>query len=80
MEHIYESDRCPVCAARTVVIDEVIQEQPMINAFLTKHNLTQYRLAKLLNVTQTTVARWREQGPANPTILEMALCELERRL
>lgn len=52
----------------------------MINDFLTKHNITQYRLAKLLNVTQTTIARWREKGPANPTILEMALAELGRRL
>jgi transcriptional regulator with XRE-family HTH domain len=52
----------------------------MIDKFLTKHNITQYRLAKLLNVTQTTIARWRENGPANPTIMELALKELERRL
>lgn len=52
----------------------------MIDEFMDKHGLTQYRLAKLLDTTQTTVARWRKKGPANHVIIKLALSELGRRL
>jgi len=52
----------------------------MITKFITKHNLTMYRLSQLLDVPQTTIQRWCKTGPQHPVIMEMALTELERRL
>jgi len=52
----------------------------MINEFMKKHSLSQYRMAKLLSTTGSTVARWRKDGPPNPLIMSMALETLARKL
>jgi len=52
----------------------------MINEFMKKHSLSQYRMAKLLGTTGSTVARWRKDGPPNPLIMSMALETLARKL
>jgi hypothetical protein len=38
----------------------------MITNFITKHNITMYRLSKLLDVPQTTIQRWCKDGPQHP--------------
>jgi hypothetical protein len=50
----------------------------MITKFITKHNLTMYRLSQLLDVPQTTIQRWCKDGPQHPEIMRRALRDLER--
>jgi hypothetical protein len=52
----------------------------MINKFITKHNISLYRLSQLTGVHLNTLCGWRDNGPLHPQLLEMALVELERRL
>jgi hypothetical protein len=52
----------------------------MITKFITKHNLTMYKLSKLLDVPQTTIQRWAKEGPQHPVLMSMALKQLERQI
>jgi len=52
----------------------------MITAIMHRYQISQYRMAKLLGTTQTTIARWQERGPSNPTMVLLALKELDRQL
>jgi hypothetical protein len=52
----------------------------MITDFITKHNLTMYKLSKLLDIPETTVRRWTKKGPQHPEIMRRALADLEREL
>jgi hypothetical protein len=52
----------------------------MITKFITKHNITIYRLSKLTGVSQQTLHLWVKKGPPNPVFTAMALAELGRKL
>jgi hypothetical protein len=52
----------------------------MITDFITKHNITIYRLSKLTGVSQQTLHLWVKKGPPNPVFTAMALAELGRKL
>jgi hypothetical protein len=52
----------------------------MITKFITKHEISLYRLSQLTGVHLNTLCRWRDKGPQHPDLMEMALAELERRL
>lgn len=53
-----------------------------LRAFREQHGLTQEELARALGVSWSTLARWEgeRQPPEHPQLLELALCELARRL
>lgn len=51
-----------------------------ITDFITKHNISLYKLSQLLDVPQTTIQRWCKTGPQHPVIMEMALKELGKRV
>jgi len=57
-----------------------MKQKQMINKFITKHNITLYRLSKLTGVHLNTLCRWRDQGPQHPELMEMALLELGKRI
>jgi len=48
----------------------------MIQEFLDRHQMTQYRLAQLTGVPQPTLKRWRETGPKHPELVSLALRQL----
>jgi len=52
----------------------------MITKFITKHNITLYRLSKLTGVHLNTLCRWRDKGPQHPKVMEMALKQLAREM
>jgi len=52
----------------------------MITKFITKHNISLYKLSQLTGVHLNTLCRWRDQGPQHPELMEMALLELGKRI
>lgn len=48
--------------------------------FLTRHQITLYELATLLEVDKETLRRWRDKGPAQPKLFVMALKQAEREM
>jgi hypothetical protein len=52
----------------------------MITKFITKHNISLYKLSQLTGVHLNTLCRWRDNGPQHPELMEMALNELSRRM
>jgi len=52
----------------------------MITEFITKHNISLYRLAQLTGVHVNTLRRWRDNGPQHPELMTMALKELARKI
>lgn len=51
-----------------------------IKAFRETHKLSQSELALFLGVTSLTVSRWELGKRAVPSFLELALCEVARRV
>lgn len=51
-----------------------------IDEFLQKHSMSQNELARHLETTSTTIARWRKSSHPNPMQLQLILSQLEIRL